>query len=330
VSSLEQIVRPFVRVDVAPSPAPAVAPATKPDDVAVRIGLGGSAKTMASSTTYSITYYMQKLVRERQKPPTDRRPGDDTPTDTKKPPSPSDTFMRVCHIVRFYQNDDETSDVWIDIERLSQLVMETGSGPTFKHIEFEFDWTNFDPNDENQGYFKEITSPDDPDVKIRVPVRHNILVEQGEGADYQATLIVLDSTEANTSRNTYVRRVFHYEVPGANAAPGADPDSALFKPYLNDRVKSAPPQAYYDAVVGAANKDESQYVDAEVIDSFVTEEEISGRDLSNFYMMDPKGGTSFSFFSVNPNGGGMGIKTTTWELKTRQDLLLQDPLVPGT
>jgi hypothetical protein len=66
VPSLEQIVRPFVRTDVNPprTPAASAAPVDSSQLVTVRIGLGGSAKSIASSTSYSINYYMAGRARE--------------------------------------------------------------------------------------------------------------------------------------------------------------------------------------------------------------------------------------------------------------------------
>jgi hypothetical protein len=286
----------------------------------VRIGLGGSAKSLASSTSYSITYYMQKVATERKKPAPDRSPGagdDGTGSTPAAKPARVDVFERICHVVRFYQDDDPTSGTWIDVERLDQLNIETGSGPTWKRTEFRFDWTDFDPNDPKQGYFKTIVNPNDPEVTIKVPVRHNILIDQGSGPDFQRTVIVFDSTETNESRLVYTRRVYHYEVPDT------DPKNPLFtyQPQY-DRVNVAGPVQYYKKVAAANAKDESQFLDVEVIDELTIEEEISGRESTDNSNMN----TVMQFGRIFPQG--RGSKITTWALRSRTDLLLQDPLVP--
>jgi hypothetical protein len=65
VPSLEQIVRPFVVLDTTPPRVALPSSSSAPQgNVVINIGLGGGAKTIATSASVSVTFYQDKLYYE--------------------------------------------------------------------------------------------------------------------------------------------------------------------------------------------------------------------------------------------------------------------------
>jgi len=67
MASLEQIVRPFVAVSVAPAyavPPSTGSPTKPPEDVVLRMGLGGSGKIISGSNSVKSASYMDGKVQE--------------------------------------------------------------------------------------------------------------------------------------------------------------------------------------------------------------------------------------------------------------------------
>src|SRR4249920_289755 len=73
---------------------------------------------------------------------------------------------RVSRIVRIYQNDDSTSDVWVDIERPDSYTV-TNPDPSnagLQSSDYTYDWDNaFDPKNTKLNHYKFISDPSDPD-----------------------------------------------------------------------------------------------------------------------------------------------------------------------
>ena len=168
---------------------------------------------------------------------------------------------RKTHITRIYKNDDPDTGLWVDIERIDELTYESGTGFAQQTKRWKFDWSSFDPNGDGVSKKKiqdpnDDRDPNDPDASvISVPVRDKIVVTQGADQQYQQYNHFFVNDNTNSSRKTHSRRVYHYDVP----------DNQL------DENKNPPrdPQAYL-AALGA--KDDSQYVQVEIIDSFLTNE----------------------------------------------------------
>jgi hypothetical protein len=168
---------------------------------------------------------------------------------------------RKTHIKRIYKNDDPDTGLWVDIERIDELTYTSGVGFAQQTKVWTFDWSSFDPNGDGVSKKKiqdpnDNTDPDDPDAAvIEVPVRDQLVVTQGTGAQYQQYTHFFANDASNSSRETHSRRVYHYDVP----------DDQL------DENKSPPrdPEEYLNAL---GDKDDSQYLDVEILDAFSTNE----------------------------------------------------------
>jgi hypothetical protein len=212
---------------------------------------------------------------------------------------------RVAHVVRIYQDNDVTSDVWADVERIDKLPIETGKGFKYRKLIYSYDWSEhfeFDdptaPLDPDFVEYKKVRPPDsdpnDDSTVIKIPIRKKSRMESGKGFDYQETVYTHENGadgEAGDERKVHTRRVYHYDLSdGAVDEKGQPPRD---------------PKDYLDAVQ-ASSKDESQYVDVELLESFRTK-----------------------------SGKGYTYQETVWTLNSSSDPtdpeadpLLVDPLVP--
>jgi hypothetical protein len=189
--------------------------------------------------------------------------------------------VRKSHIHRIYQDDDQNSDTWIDIERIDEIW--TTEKQNFPWIEkhWIFDWDSFDP-DVTDGSVtkKEVHDPNAKTSTIKVPVRNQVLVETGKGFKWRQFRHIFVNTPENNTRTVHARKVLHYDVPDAslddNKQPFRNPDD-----YLGS--------------LGSVDKD--QYVRAEVLDSYLTEE-----------------------------ATGAAWQSKKWAVNSDDDSLLKDPL----
>jgi hypothetical protein len=173
--------------------------------------------------------------------------------------------VRVSIIKRIYQNDDQSSGVWVDVERVVEITV-TGQqvdGLGLQEVYYNFDWDSFDsmvkatnPENENVEY-KELSegdsSSDDTTSSsgdtIKIPLRRKI--------DTDVSHIYFSNGKDNETRKVHTKRVYHYDIPDdqldANGQPPSDPET--YKSLLTDDVK-----------------DETQFLDIEIIDGHVLEQ----------------------------------------------------------
>jgi hypothetical protein len=159
--------------------------------------------------------------------------------------------VRKSHIHRIYQNDDITSPIWVDVERLDEFWTTQGTGYAWQEKHWVFDWASFNPDTAKK---KTISDPNDKSSTIDVPVRDKVTLETGSGYNWQAYIHNFVNT-ADSVRSVNARKVYHYAVPDGvldeNKQPPRNPDD-----YLNS----------------LGDRDNSQYVRTEVIVSYRTTE----------------------------------------------------------
>ena len=232
---------------------------------------------------------------------------------------------RKTHIKRIYKNDDPDTGLWIDIEQIDELTYTSGVGFAQQEKVWKFDWSSFDPDGDGVSKKKiqapnNNSDPDDPDAAvIEVPIREKLVVTQGAKEQYQQYNHFFANNNTNISRETHSRRVYHYDVP----------DDQL------DENKNPPrdPQDYLNAL-GA--KDNSQYLEVEILDKFWTNEKESrnshGRlkpstwqekrwlvaTASDALLHDRDGDTSKDFATNNPADG---VIDPPWRLDPLQNIV---------
>jgi hypothetical protein len=239
---------------------------------------------------------------------------------------------RKTHIKRIYKNDDPDTGLWVDIERIDELTYTSGTGFAQQEKVWTFDWSSFSPNGEGVTKKKiqdpnDDSDPNDPDAAvIEVPIRGQIVVTQGAKEQYQQYTHFFVNDKTNTSRTTHSRRVYHYDVP----------DDRL------DENKNPPrdPQEYLNAL---GDKDDTQYLEVEILDEFLTNEN-ENRDAhgqlkpsawqekrwlvnnaSDTLLHDRDGDTSKDFATKNPADGKID---PPWRLDPLQNIInvgLGDP-----
>jgi hypothetical protein len=212
----------------------------------------------------------------------------------------ADKDKRKAHIFRIYKDDDSSSDVWVDIERIDALTFETGRDKDYRKWYFEYDWNSFDPEDTHTVEYKYITNdadssgsssgistskPTDGRDYIRVPVRKAITMEDGRDIQYQKSTYTHkngSSDDTGTTRKVHKRRVKHYDIPKDSLDEKGQPPTD--------------PKEYFDAL-DATSIDESNYIDVEVVDELIT-----------------------------TTGSGYTWRKWHWTLGSDADSLLADPL----
>jgi hypothetical protein len=136
--------------------------------------------------------------------------------------------VRVSHVFRVYQDDDQTSDTWIDIERIDKLVFETGSGLLFERYIFEYDWKSFDSK---KAVKKEIKNPSDEKDVVKVPIRRSITLEANGGQTYQKAIHDYANDPENVTRVSHTRQVDHYDLDDSfldeQGQPPRDPNNYI-------------------------------------------------------------------------------------------------------
>ncbi len=123
---------------------------------------------------------------------------------------------RITHKKKVYNADNR--DIWIVVERLDKLIIETGRGFQYQKVIYNFIWTGEQDdgtwdNSESRTTIKRITNPDDDSQYVDLPVIDRVTVERGRGAQYQKTVHHFDNTEANMSRVVHTKTVHGSENP---------------------------------------------------------------------------------------------------------------------
>jgi hypothetical protein len=166
---------------------------------------------------------------------------------------------RESHIKRIYMNNDKNSGVWVDIERSDNFTVDTvhQDNAGGQSIDYSFDWDSFDPNHPNNDVLT-IVQGDNPDAsvgsKIKIPLRNYINVQIGSRLYY----IYFDNTENNQVRKTHTNRIYNRAIPkdqlDQDGQPPRDADA-------------------YFALIQDIQPDEAQYIDVEVIDKYVLDQD---------------------------------------------------------
>ena len=204
---------------------------------------------------------------------------------------------RKAHVVRIYQDNDVTSDVWADVERIDKLPIETGKAFKYRKLIYSYDWSEHfelgDPNAQLDPEFVEYktirppdSDPNDDSVVIKIPIRKKTRMKTGKNFHYQESIYKHENEPDNVERKVHTRRVAHYELAdGAVDSKGQPPRD---------------PKDYLNAVI-ANSRDEAQYADCEILEKFRTK-----------------------------TGKGFTYQEIVWSLDWEGDPLLADPLVPKT
>jgi hypothetical protein len=159
--------------------------------------------------------------------------------------------VRNSHIKRIYKDDDKDSDVWVDIERVDDFTVDTVhiDNAGGQKVSYSFEWHIFDPNDENNDVLT-IENPDDADTSIKIPLRNFVDVQYNDYLFH----INFDNTENNGVRKTHTKKVYNHDIPEENLD--------------NDRQPPREADTYKNVIKGI-DKDESQYIEIEIIDKYV-------------------------------------------------------------
>lgn len=174
--------------------------------------------------------------------------------------------LRKSHIKRIFKDDDPTSDQWIDVERLDELVFISRRQFPWREKHWRFDWDSFDPDgvdvDGKEIPKKKIKNPadakDDDSSVIEVPIRAVVVVTTGKKNQYQEYKQYFLSDDSSQFRETHSRRIYHHDL-----AEGAIDDG------------NNPPRNPDDYLNALNDQDEDQFVDVEIIDKFWTHEKDS-------------------------------------------------------
>lgn len=202
---------------------------------------------------------------------------------------------RKSHIKRIYKDDDPKTnpDMWVDIERLDELRFVAKTKYPWREKRWKFDWDNFDPDGENVTKKKIKQHPDDSDDDaIEVPVRDMVVVTEGREQQYQGHKHFFINDDSCVTRETHSRRVYKHDI---------------LDDFLDDDKN--PPRDPVDYVNALEKRDESVYVDVEILDKYWTNERET-RDAHG-----------------NLRAGNSGIwQEKKWLLDSNVDPLLRDPL----
>jgi len=122
------------------------------------------------------------------------------------------TTTRETHKKKVYNSSDRK--IWIEVERLDKLIVETGKGPSYQKTVYNFLWENenddgtWDGSDaEGKTTIKKIKNPDDESQFVELPIINYVIVETGKGRHYQKTKHWFDNTDANDARVTHTKTV---------------------------------------------------------------------------------------------------------------------------
>ena len=215
---------------------------------------------------------------------------------------------RKSHIKRIYKDNDPSNDTWIDVERLDELRFRSKVGYQSREKTWKFDWDSFDPDgvdhDGNAIPYKAIQDPNDPDNVVNVPARRMVYVTEARDLKYQGYKHYFINDRSNSTRETYSRRVYHYDISADSLDENGDPPRD--------------PSEYLNAL---GDKDNGQYVEVEVLNRYWTNEHESRDSHGNIkpstwqekkwvldvstdaLLTDPGGDTSFDGSVINPDAG---------------------------
>lgn len=117
---------------------------------------------------------------------------------------------RIVHKKKVYNPNN--NEIWIEVERLDKLIVETGKGIAYQKTVYTFAWDNEQDDGTWDGSadrttIKHITNPNDPSQFVDLPVIDRVIVETGRGIKYQKTVYRFDNTDANAARQTHNKTV---------------------------------------------------------------------------------------------------------------------------
>jgi hypothetical protein len=127
-------------------------------------------------------------------------------------------------------------------------------------VHYSFDWDQFDSNvkaangsDTDYIEFKEIADPNDESSTIKIPLRLQVVIKDANNS-YR---LFFENGEDNKTRKVHVKRVYGYDIADSQLdAQGQPPsDAKQYKNLLLDDIKN-----------------EGHYIDVEIIDKHVLEQ----------------------------------------------------------
>ena len=125
------------------------------------------------------------------------------------------TTTRETHKIKVYNfndNGDKNPNIWIEVERLDKLIVETGKGPSYQKTVYHFLWENEQDDGTWDGSadrtkIKRIKNPGNGAQYIDLPVIEYVDVETGKGPKYQRSRHHFDNSDENNSRVTHPKTV---------------------------------------------------------------------------------------------------------------------------
>ena len=120
------------------------------------------------------------------------------------------TKTRETHKIKVYNQNDR--NLWIEVERLDKLIVETGAGPSYQKSIFHILWENEQDDGTWDGSadrteIKRIKNPNNSAQFVDLPVIKYVDVETGKGPKYQRTRHHFDNSDENNSRVTHSKTV---------------------------------------------------------------------------------------------------------------------------
>jgi len=249
------------------------------------------------------------------------------PTGPEEGYDPEFSSVRYYHIVRVYGKDNsdvtvtlddgttykgvDCSSCWIDIAVLDGIITESGDGVQYQRTVWRFTYPELDETfDELNNKVRttsqlRITNPQDRAMWIEVPIAERMVIEHGEGYEYQRIVWQFDNTKKNTIRNTLKRRIYHYEIDDKwlEMPLGADPSDPTVK-----KKPPRDPRVYIKAIIDSGGTpDKGQFIDVEVVTRWA------------------KNGQIRNLWQGKPVYQTQG---TYYVLKHSADPIMRDPLIP--
>lgn len=122
---------------------------------------------------------------------------------------------RVTHKKKVYHYSEDgvkDANVWIELERLDKLIVETGRGFTYQKTIYNFVWNNELDDGTWDGSVdrttvKRVKNPDNEGQWVDLPIIDFVIVETGKGITYRKTKHHFNNTDQNDARVTHTKTV---------------------------------------------------------------------------------------------------------------------------
>ena len=106
----------------------------------------------------------------------------------------------------------DSQDVWLEVDELYRLFVETGQGAKYQRTIFEFRTGKEIPEDgdEFRKFEKEkkkIRNPNDFNQFVELPITKEVSIIHGQGAKFKRIRWIFDNTEDNMRRKTRIKKV---------------------------------------------------------------------------------------------------------------------------